>query len=386
MSTTAIALLREEPIGHAAGEERDRLAGDRIRDNRRDCCGEEVCRARRGRSSGLRRQSRHRLRQRRLSIQHRHAAQADELAAARDRELGAPADPGRQVEGLRALDRPRARPASAAGSPFFATTILRTSMICCGSGILDRADRLAGIAGEAHALRLGDRVEPVMELRHDQADRAGVDVAEDMAADFAIRRADIGAGAAADAVQRLPELRHRAHLAAAVVDQDDVHLVPGGRAGDEGGVDGHPLPGAAAAEQAELGDGVVEGRDQLFDAGHARCGPGAPTTTSRPLPSLVHIMTVPDLGDQRVGAGHADPGGRRTAAGSGRGWCGPAPGCPRCETGDVQLVVEQLADILPSHVQRGTDDVARALAGLLHDPLAEIGLDALDAAGPRGSG
>ena len=45
---------------------------------------------------------------------------------------------------------------------------------------------------------------------------------------------------------------------------------------------------------------------------------------------------------------------------------------------DVQLVIEQLGDVLPSHVQRGTDDVARALAGFLDDPLAEVGLDALD--------
>src|SRR5579884_1896120 len=72
---------------------------------------------------------------------------------------------------------------------------------------LGRADRGAGVAGDAEALWVGHMTEPVVDGGQRQPDRAGVDVAEEVAADDLVGRADVGAGAAADAVERLAQLR-----------------------------------------------------------------------------------------------------------------------------------------------------------------------------------
>ena len=48
--------------------------------------------------------------------------------------------------------------------------------------------------------------------------------------------------------------------------------------------------------------------------------------------------------------------------------------------------VEELADLFRLEVDRRQHDVARRLAAQLHDPLAEVGVDDLDAVRARGSG
>ena len=67
----------------------------------------------------------------------------------------------------------------------------------------DRADRVAGIAAHAERLLERDALGPVVPRRDDQADRAGVDMTEDVAADLEIAGADVAARAAADAPERV---------------------------------------------------------------------------------------------------------------------------------------------------------------------------------------
>src|SRR5690606_28823263 len=86
-----------------------------------------------------------------------------------------------------------------------------------GDRDLGRTDRLAGIAGDAQALRPGSVLQPVVHGRHDQPDRAGVDVAEEVAADDLVGRADVRAGPAADTLQRLAQFRVLTRRPAAVV-------------------------------------------------------------------------------------------------------------------------------------------------------------------------
>src|SRR5438445_625418 len=60
----------------------------------------------------------------------------------------------------------------------------------------DRTNRRAGIAGDAQRLRPRGGLEPMVKGGIYQPDRAGVDVAEDVAADDLVGRADVGAGRA----------------------------------------------------------------------------------------------------------------------------------------------------------------------------------------------
>src|SRR5215210_5949699 len=91
------------------------------------------------------------------------------------------------------------------------------------------------------------------EGRYDGAYGTRVGRAVGMSTRLAVDRADVQAGAAADAVKRLLELRAE-QLGAAVVHEDKMKLfgtvefarLPGSR--DEVGVDRELLPGAAACE------------------------------------------------------------------------------------------------------------------------------------------
>ncbi len=90
---------------------------------------------------------------------------------------------------------------------------------------LARTDGDAGAAADASAHELGRLVEAMKEGGEDDADGADVDVAEDVAADGLIDRADIGAGAALDAAQGVAAVRRLGQGAAAVVEQDDMQLL-----------------------------------------------------------------------------------------------------------------------------------------------------------------
>ena len=62
---------------------------------------------------------------------------------------------------------------------------------------------------------------------------------------------------------------------------------------------------------------------------------GGTDDASRPLPSLVHIMTVPDSAISALAPVMPTSAVEEDAAGFGRGSCAPAPGCPRWRP-DVQ--------------------------------------------------
>ena len=70
-----------------------------------------------------------------------------------------------------------------------------------------RADRHAGAAADAGADQLGGIFEAVEECGEDNADRADVNVAEDMTAHGLVDRADVGAGSAFDATQGVAAVR-----------------------------------------------------------------------------------------------------------------------------------------------------------------------------------
>ncbi len=208
----------------------------------------------------------------------------------------------------------------------------------------DRADGLAGVAGEAEALRSGDGVDAVEERCHDEPDRAGVDMPEDVPADLAIGRADVRARRAADAMQRLAELRHLAHRAATVVEQHQVLLVPRRRPLDERRVDRDALGGRAPRQQAELGHRVVVGGDQLLDPGqhdvHGRDGRRQPPVS---LVGAHHHCAA--LGDERVRPGDPHTGAEEDIA---NGVLGDAYLLADVVAGDVmaQMRREHVTDLL----------------------------------------
>ncbi len=371
-------LLREEPVSHAAGEERHSETGGAVGHHGRPgvkylasahpvperAAGEGGQAAPAG-----------------LAAKQRRAPGADEAAASGERHLRSAAHAGQEVEGARAGvggeddllgDR------QALGGHHHLADIQDLAR----EGDADRADGLAGVAGDAEALGAGGGVQPMEERSHHQPDRAGVDVTEDVAADLPVRRADVGAGGAADAVERLAELGPVGHRAAAVVDEDDVHLVARRGAGDEGGVGGEALGGGAAGEEADLGHRVVEGGYQLLD-------PGQHDVDGRQGGAEAAVALVGDhhhgaaLSDEGVGAGDAHAGGEENLA---QFVAGNADLLGDVLAGDVPLqrLGEDVAYLLAGKVDGWDDQVAGSLPLELENPLAEVGLDGLDAGGGQG--
>ena len=89
---------------------------------------------------------------------------------------------------------------------------------------VDGACLLAGVALGAERVGQVCLGKPVVERREHQADRAVVDMPELVTADGHERRARVGARAAADAGERVAENRIVAHALAAVVEDHAVHL------------------------------------------------------------------------------------------------------------------------------------------------------------------
>src|SRR5207245_5434777 len=84
---------------------------------------------------------------------------------------------------------------------------------------------VASVAADAHVLLVRDAVDAVVPRGDHEADRAGVDVAKDMAADFEIAGTNIAARAAPNAAERVAEERVLAHGGATVVEEDEVELL-----------------------------------------------------------------------------------------------------------------------------------------------------------------
>ena len=103
------------------------------------------------------------------------------------------------------------------------------------------------------------------------------------------------------------------------------------------------------------------------------------------LPSLVTTTSVPRLGDREVRAGDRRVGGEEARAQVGARDLGE-PARVGLARGRRELAREQLADVGARPMDRRHDDVRGRLVGELHDPLAEVGVDHLDAAASRGAG
>jgi len=251
-------------------------------------------------------------------------------------------------------------------------------------GDVHRADGLAGVATDAEGLGAGIGGQTVVGRRHHQADRAGVDVAEDVAAHYLEGRAGVGAGAAANAAQGITVTLVGLQRGAAVIHQDDMQVMAGSRPADKGAVGGDALGGGATRQEAQLQGGVGQGRQHLFDAGqhdlYRRQGDGE-----------LGVALVRDqqhaavFGDQGVGAGEADAG--RTELG--------ADGIAGGEYDLLDIVAadgnagrrtHQFGRLLAVLVNHRQHHMGRAFAGQLHQPFAEVALRPPGCRGPGGSG
>ena len=151
---------------------------------------------------------------------------------------------------------------------------------------------------------MGQLAHRLVALEHrgeEDADGARVRVAVGVAADLAVHRADVEAGPAAQAVERLPQ--GGGDLArAAVVEQDQVELLrplelprpP--RPAHERRVGGELLTGRAPGQDGQEHHQVGHGRDHLLHAheGHVDAGQRG------------HHAPVALVGDQHDGAGLGD--------------------------------------------------------------------------------
>src|SRR5207245_6715919 len=104
------------------------------------------------------------------------------------------------------------------------------------------------------------------------ADWTRIDVAEHVAARDAVGRADVHAGSAADAIQRLPKRRVGPHPGPSVVQDDHVDLPPrrtlpdGLTLGGQGQVHRHPLSGRADCMTTDEVRGILPTPDDLLEA------------------------------------------------------------------------------------------------------------------------
>ncbi len=131
-----------------------------------------------------------------------------------------------------------------------------------------RTDRHAGAAADAGADQLGGIFEAVEECGEDNADRADVNVAEDMAAHGLVDRTDVGTGPALDAAQGVAAVRRFGQGGAAVVEQDDMQFLAfvttGHCPADPGDVRGDQLPGSVLWQDIDNPVGIFERRHQFF--------------------------------------------------------------------------------------------------------------------------
>ncbi len=218
--------------------------------------------------------------------------------------------------------------------------------------------------------------------RHDLADRPRVGGAVGQAADAGVHRAVVHARTAADALQRLAQLLVGIGLAAAVVEQDQVHLFGAvllarlARAGDHVEVGRDRLAGGRARQDGVQRRNVLQLLDHLLDAGdrhvHPRHG-GAHAAVA----FVLHQAQRAGLGDSEIHARQADVGllellAQHLAADLDQG-------VDIVGVGDAgNLLGEQGGDLLLGLVDRRHDDVRRLLARQLDDVFAHVGFQRVD--------
>ena len=209
-----------------------------------------------------------------------------------------------------------------------------------------------------------------------------------MTTDAGVDRAVVHAGAAADALQRLPQLLVGVGLRAAVVDQHQMHflrsvlLALAARAGDHVEVGGDRLAGGRARQQAVQRHHVFELLDHLLDAGdrdmHVRH-----RRAHAAVAFVLDQAQATGFGDGEVHAGEADVGIHEFFA--------------QHITSDLDqridilgvgharhLLCEQFGDVLLGLVDRRHDDVRGLLTGQLDDVFAHVRLQRFDAGGVHG--
>ena len=203
-----------------------------------------------------------------------------------------------------------------------------------------------------------------------------------MPAGARVDRADVQAGAAADAVQRLAADLVAEHARAAVVEQHDVQLlrpVAGSDAGPERRVRVHPLAGRGARQQLQEHLEIGEGRHELLDAEHASrapaaasctCGRCPPTRRRRPFP----VSATPKFAPLTPTRALEEPLAQVEPRGLGevaRVVRGEIPGAiVRANRSRISRSVA---------VDRRHEDVRRPVAVELEDQLGEVGLERMDA-------
>lgn len=202
-----------------------------------------------------------------------------------------------------------------------------------------------------------------------------------MAADAQVHRAHIQAGPAADAIQ---DLRHLAGQGggAAVIDQDDVHLLRAvlvGRAagaGEDAGVDAQPLTGGAAGQHLQQCAQIGQAGGQAFDPGqgYVDAGRGRDETA---VALIRHQRHRAGLGADEIGPADAHICLQKAGA-QGLPGRGLQSGDVEIE-GCVQVFVKELGHIFQPPVHRRRDDVAGVIPGQLHDVLAQVGFQHLQA-------
>src|ERR1700730_14202171 len=119
-------------------------------------------------------------------------ARANKVAAACDRVLGNANQTSGYVEEARASHRAKDQFLDPV-QPFLFDDAAAHIEDQAGERDFYRANGLASVASDAEALRPGSGLDAVMEWCYHQADSAAIDIAEGMAADLGIGRADIGA-------------------------------------------------------------------------------------------------------------------------------------------------------------------------------------------------
>ncbi len=135
-------------------------------------------------------------------------------------------------------------------------------------------------------------------------------------------------------------------------------------------IGGQLLARAAPREQVEEDGQVVDAGDDLLDAhqGHVHLGRGGREPR---VAFILHDADRARVGDGEVDARHAHVGGDEVLAEVPAGDVGKL-----AVLGGVrlaELVLEELAHVGGRHVQRGGDDVDRALCGQLDEVFAQVG-------------
>ncbi len=198
-----------------------------------------------------------------------------------------------------------------------------------------------------------------------------------MSAAAAIDGAGVHAGATADAVERAAEFGAAQNVAAAVINDDDVHFPIGHGAVEMGRVGGNGLPGGRAPEQAQEDAQVGCSGNEFFDphAGDMELGKGDSQVA---VPFVGTDNEPASLCDGKIDAGDPSLGLHELLAQFEAGCFDEVWGINVAVFGP-QVFVEERADFFSLDMDGGHDDVAGWFVAQLDDPFSQIGIDDLEA-------